>query len=75
MKETIKGIFPFEPEKNIKAPIEFSPLFISDLDLPAEIEAMFKDVLPEYREMQVSQPDLLKLLEQAEYIYVLVGKI
>lgn len=45
----MKSVFPFEPEKQLKQPLEFTPLSIKDVNLSAEIEAMFKKSVPEYR--------------------------
>jgi len=39
-------------------------LSIQDVDLPTEIEAMFKKALPDYRDMQLNQVDLTKILEE-----------
>jgi hypothetical protein len=48
---------------------------IKEVDLPGEIEGMFRKSIPEYRELQLGQQDLVKLLEQTEYVYFVSARI
>lgn len=54
INEAIKGVFPFEPEKEVKPSIELTLYRIDESKLSQEISLIIKDTSELYAEMQFS---------------------
>ena len=69
LSEAIKGVFPFQPEEEMRHPLELKALSFPQHRLAQEVEGMYRRAVPEYAAMQLGQLELLEAIEQLPFLY------
>ena len=60
VKDAIKDVFPYEPEKDLKEPIEFTNLCIAEEEVSGELTKIYKKAIFRFHDMQLHEGQLLK---------------
>lgn len=69
VKEAMAGVFPYEPEKQLKKPIEFTSRSLPEEDVSSEVVKIYKKSIFRFAEMQFREAELMKKIENSEYVY------